>query len=750
MSVEVSTSERPLPRTHVTVGPVPWQSRFRFFVIGAWLLLVVIAAPFAAQEQSHLTGGGFDAPGSEAAIVSSALHKQYPNINESPLALVLVPAAGASQTDMLDAIGQVARSIDGIDGVSINPQARAQVEMLAQASPSRTLVLPLDAKLSDTQTIDAAAQLRQRLDIQDEQGGLLAGGRVTVHAAGQGALWAGFQSLSTKAANQAEERGLPIIAIILLLVFGSIGASVLPLGLGAASVVIAGAAVFGLSLFGEISVFAPQVTSMIGLGVAVDYSLFVLLRYRESIDAGETADEAISTALNTSGRAVVFSGLTVVLSLATLFRIPNAAMRSLALGAITVVIVAVLAAVTLLPALLRVIGHRHLRPGWVHAVLNRFRPASASTRTRTSFWARWAAAVMRRPVLSAVGSALVLGILAIPALDLQMRNYASAQLPASSEVLQGRRAAVDALGPGALGPAYVLVQFSSGTASTPANHTSVDAVASALGQDPLVKVVAPVEVATDAHSAIIPAILTVDPESDQAREHLKTLRQTLPRAAGATATVAVGGVTANLVDFDELISSSLPSIMALILALAFVVLFVLLRSIVLPLKAILMNLLSVAAAYGTLVAVFEWGWLKFLGLPQASAVDTITPALVLAIAFGLSMDYEVFLLSRIRERYEATGDTSRAVAEALSTSAATISSAALIMVAVFLAFVSAGIPSIQRIGFALAVVIALDATLVRLVLVPAAMKLLGDWNWWLPGPIARRLEPVAHRLGHTA
>jgi len=148
--------------------------------------------------------------------------------------------------------------------------------------------------------------------------------------------------------------------------------------------------------------------------------------------------------------------------------------------------------------------------------------------------------------------------------------------------------------------------------------------------------------------------------------------------------------------------------------------------------------------------VFQWGWLKFLGLPQASAVDTITPALVLAIAFGLSMDYEVFLLSRIRERYEATGDTSRAVAEALSTSAATISSAALIMVAVFLAFVSAGIPSIQRIGFALAVVIALDATLVRLVLVPAAMKLLGDWNWWLPGPIARRLEPVAHRLGHTA
>ena len=345
---------------------------------------------------------------------------------------------------------------------------------------------------------------------------------------------------------------------------------------------------------------------------------------------------------------------------------------------------------------------------------------------------------MRRPVLCALGSGLALVVMAVPAMKLEMRNDAAAQLPAANEALQARRAAADAIGEGGTGPVYVLLRYASGSASAPASLAVLDSVTTALRDEALVRTVAPDVTGDDGRSSIVPVVLSVDPESQQARDEIAALRDRLPRVAGDAAAVSVGGVTASLTDFDRLISSSFLSIVGLILALAFVVLFLLLRSVVLPLKAICMNLLAVAAAYGALVAVFQWGWLDVLGLPKAPAIDTVTPTLVLAVAFGLSMDYEVFLLSRIRERYEATGDTTRAVAEALATSAAPISSAALIMVAVFVAFVSAGMPTVQRIGFAMAVVIALDATLVRLVLVPAAMRLLGRWNWWLPGPMARR------------
>jgi RND superfamily putative drug exporter len=248
--------------------------------------------------------------------------------------------------------------------------------------------------------------------------------------------------------------------------------------------------------------------------------------------------------------------------------------------------------------------------------------------------------------------------------------------------------------------------------------------------------------APNARSVLLLAELRSDAESAAARRSVDHLRDVLPRATGA-ATVRVGGTTGTLVDFRDLVAGSMWKILLFVLGLSYVVLLVLLRSAVLPLKAVAMNLLSVGAAYGVLVGVFQYGWLEWAGLEGSGELDAITPPLVLAVVFGLSMDYEVFLLTRIRERYDASGDTRRAVAEGLATSARTITSAALIMVAVFLVFVGTGLPSIQQIGLGSAVAIAVDATLVRLVLVPGAMELMGRWNWWLPRPLARVL-PESH------
>ena len=274
------------------------------------------------------------------------------------------------------------------------------------------------------------------------------------------------------------------------------------------------------------------------------------------------------------------------------------------------------------------------------------------------------------------------------------------------------------------------------------NQLTLRRVGAAIERDPAVGRVETPRASANGRAAELTVDLRVNPESDVARHAIARLRSTLPTVIhGAQA--KVGGTTATLDDFDKLVARSLWKIILFVLAFSFVVLVVLLRSIVLPIKAVLMNILSVTAAYGVLVAALQWGWLHPLGLEKTSTINTITPPLVLVVAFGLSMDYEVFLLSRIRERYLATGDNTRAVSEGLASSAGTITSAALIMVAVFLSFVSARLPNVQQIGLASAFVIAADATIVRLVLVPGAMKLLGKWNWWLPRPIARILPAVS-------
>jgi uncharacterized membrane protein YdfJ with MMPL/SSD domain len=332
--------------------------------------------------------------------------------------------------------------------------------------------------------------------------------------------------------------------------------------------------------------------------------------------------------------------------------------------------------------------------------------------------------------------------LAVPALSLEFGDGALRQFPEGNETRVGAELAAQKLGPGSSGPTQIVAELDAGTAGS--NRAALDAYVAQLRRDPEVAEVAPARPSSDGRAALIVVRPRHDPESAQAEALLRRLRADDSSQLAQVSALSVGGTTGSTQDFTDLVSGSMWKVLVFVAVFSYLVLLLLLRSVLLPLKAVLMNLLSVAAAYGVLVAVFQWGWFDGLfGFESLGYINSMTPPFLLAIVFGLSMDYEVFLLSRIRERYEETGDNRRSVADGLRRSAATISSAALIMVAVFAVFAGTGVPSIKEIGVGLAVAIALDATLVRLVLVPATMELMGKWNWWLPKPLARVLPRTA-------
>jgi RND superfamily putative drug exporter len=432
---------------------------------------------------------------------------------------------------------------------------------------------------------------------------------------------------------------------------------------------------------------------------------------------------------------VAYSGLTVAFAQSALFLIASPGIRSIAGATIIVVAVAVLSATTLLPVLITTLGRRAWEPGYLRRRIGRLR---GNRRGGPGFWVRWTTVVMRHPGPSLAAAIALLLLAAAPALGLTVRNSAVSQLPRGDEVRQGMALVAKQQGPGVLGPLQVMVGSAGGS---PLAAATVNRVSAAIRRDPAIQGITAARLSTTGDRALVTATLRVDPESQAARDTVDRLRGSLPGLAGR-AQINVGGTTAIILDFDRLVTRQLWRPILFVLAAELVILLVLLQSLVLAITAALMNLLSVVAAYGLLTGVFQDGWLESLGIHRAVTIYPIALPLVLTLASGLSMDYHIFMLSRIRERYLATRDTRRAVGEALASSASPISSAALIMVIVFLAFMTAGSPSIQQLGFALAVVIALDATIVRLVLVPSAMVLLGEWNWWLPRPLRRALPAV--------
>jgi RND superfamily putative drug exporter len=722
--------------------------RRRRWVVGIWVAIVVLAFPFASHQTDHLSGGGFDVPGSQSDAVSKALQRDF-GAQADGIVVVLRADAGAGPAQAAAAVRRVRDEVASIADVTLPAAAARRGEARLRRTGSALLALRSDQ--SSDRLIDSAAELRTDL----EPGTAVDG--VTPYLAGQPTIWAGLQDISKKDLSKAEASGFPIVAIILLVVFGSLAAAALPLALGFVSVFVTGAIIYFISLEMTTSVFVTNMASMIGIGVAIDYSLFILARYREERLAGAGAREARAKALSTSGLAVTFSGLAVIVSLAGLWMVDNQALRSMALGAMTVVAVSILTATTLLPALIAMLGDRVL-PGGVVGRVERFFKRTVLRRPETAidhqaagpspFWTAWTARVMTHPWAAVVGVTSVLLLLASPILSLGTGTDTLGQFPKNSDVRVGTELASQQLGGGA-DPLQIVAGFEGAPAR--ADRAAVGAFVGELESTPGIGAVAPPAYA--GNSVLIQATPRADSESEAAFALIDRVRERVVPASALAglASVDVGGETARSHDVRAQISGSMWKIVLFVLALSFLVLMVMLRSLILPLKAVLMNLLSIGAAFGVLVAIFQWGWLDgLLGFESQGALDTINVPLIFAVVFGLSMDYEVFLMSRIRERYMRHGDNERAVAEGLASSARTISSAALIMTSVFAVFVLTGVPSIKELGLGCAVAIALDATLVRLILVPAAMKLMGRWNWWMPSWLDRALPDLSFEAGSKA
>lgn len=706
--------------------------RFRWLVFATWLLALVPSVYLALTNSSNLTGGGFEVAGSQSLHVQYAIEDHFPDEGASPLALVAAPRADATYQNMNDAVAFLERVAAEVPSVTIvdNPAQPAP-------RPDRPYVVSLKLGFENTGAVDVAKQLRSKVGVNGEDPGELSGGKVRLYVIGQGALGAAASEATKHDVAEAEKWNLPIVLIVLLAVFGSLAAAAVPLLLGVCTVVVTMGTVFWLSSFTTMSVFVTSTVSMFGIALAIDYSLFILMRFREELRAGRDVAQATDAAMATSGLAVVLSGMTVIASVTGIYLIHTPVLSSMATGAILAVAMAVLTSTTLTPAVLSTFG-RHVakRSRFLH-----WGRRVESTQSR--FWTRWVGWVMKRPWVSATAATVVLLALAAPAFSMVLGNSMLRQFPSSHEIRGGVGAAAEALGPGALGPVRVLITFPDGDASAPQHAGVVDAVAGEMSRTINIVSVSPPVFSDDDRSALLSGVLSVDPEDLLARNTVDFLRDQLPRAPGAeNVTIDVGGPTALIKDFDDRVSQTEPLVFLFVALIAFVMLLISIQSVFLALKGVLMTVLSVAAAYGSLVMIFQWGWAERLGFEPLTSIDSTIPPLVLALTFGLSMDYEIFLLTRIRERFLLSGDTRDAVAYGVSTSARTITSAALIMIAVFIGFAFAGMPLVAQLGVACAVAIAVDATVVRLVLVPALMAMFDQWNWWLPGWLARILPSV--------
>ncbi|MCK0177142.1 MMPL family transporter [Mycolicibacterium sp. F2034L] len=706
--------------------------RFRWAVFGVWAMLLLPSIYLALSQSGNLTGGGFEVEGSQSLHVQYELEDHFPDQGASPLALVAAPRADASYDDMNAAVAELDRIAGEVPSVTITPNPQQP-----PPQPDRPYVVTLSLDFDNTGATDVAKELRTKIGVDGEDPGEFRDGKVKFYVIGQGALGAAASSAIKTDIAQAEQWNLPIVLLVLLAVFGSLAAAAMPLLLGVCTVAVTMGVVYLLSTVTTMSVFVASTVSMFGIAVAVDYSLFILMRFREELRAGRDPQQAADAAMGTSGLAVLLSGMTVIASVTGIYLINTPVLTSMATGAILAVAVAVLTSTTLTPAVLATFGRAAAkRSSYLHWSR---RPDT----TQSRFWTRWTGWVMRRPWISALAATAVLLAMAAPAFAMVLGNSMQRQFEPTHEIRGGVNAASEALGPGALGPVRVLVTFPDGNAaSAAAKEPTLQAVRAEMEKAPNVVTVSPATFGDDYRTALLSAVLSVDPEDMGARETVDWLRANLPATAGPNVSIDVGGPTALIKDFDDRVSVTQPLVFGFVALIAFLMLLVSIRSVLLALKGVLMTVLSVAAAYGSLVVVFQWGWLEPLGFERLPSLDSTIPPLVLAMTFGLSMDYEIFLLTRIRERFLQTNNTRDAVAYGVSTSARTITSAALIMIAVFIGFAFAGMPLVAQLGVACAVAIAVDATIVRLVLVPALMAMFDQWNWWLPRWLDRILPSV--------
>jgi putative drug exporter of the RND superfamily len=679
----------------------PWR------YVAGWLVAAALVFVAAGAVGGVLTDT-YEMPGTDSQAATDLLRDRFPEHAGADARVVVHDADGAVPTGVLD---DVARRIGEQPHVAF-------VESPTISTDGGTAVLTVryDAPVTHVEPAVAAEHLAEAAAPARDAGLQVEyGGEVLDNVYEQGT---------------AELIGFGLAAVILLFAFGSAVAAGLPLAIAALGLGIGMSLVTMVAKLTTVSTIAPTIAAMVGIGVGIDYSLLVVSRHRQHLLDGMDVPTSIARANATAGRSVVFAGGTVLLAICglALSGVPNFVMMGVATA--IVVAIAMLAAVSLLPALLsfaglRVLGRRTRR-------LVQTERAVPATR-REPLAARWAARTSRRPVVFAMASAAVLLVLCAPVLDLRLGQSDAGSEPTSSTSRRAYDLVAGAFGPGANGPLVVVADL---------NRAGVDvaAVRAEVAATPgVVSVSEPVYDAARS-VALLSAVPASGPQDDATDALVASLREdVLPEG------VRVTGATAAFMDFNQRLQDRLPLVIGVVVLSSLVLLTFVFRSVVAPLKAAVMNLLSVGAAFGAVVVLFQWGWgTSVLGLEQAVPVNAFVPMFMFAILFGLSMDYEVFLLSRVREEFEHSGDPRGSVVAGLGATGRVISSAALIMIAVFTGFAMDDAVAIKMMGVGMAVAIAVDATLVRLVLVPSTMVLLGRWNWWLPGWLDRVL-PAAHR-----
>jgi RND superfamily putative drug exporter len=696
--------------------------RRRWAVLGVWLV-VFAALAIGARSVGPDVNDNLTLPGSDSQKATDLLSERFPSQANGTNPVVLEAPKGAKLTDSKfkqpidDTIAAFKKDPDVRDATS--PLSTDGKDALAKDERIGYIALNLSASPSQLTTDDAERIVSEANPARD---------------AGLDVSFAGYvgQKVSKPETHSSEVIGLGMAVIVLLLTFGTVVAMGLPIVSAIVGLVSGLSIITLISHVAEVPTVAPTLATMIGLGVGIDYALFILTRHQAQRRAGMATRESIARATATSGGAVVFAGTTVIVALLSLAVVNIPLVTTLGYTAALVVAIVAAGSITLLPAILGIVGDRIDRLALPHR--------RAARDDHPHGWARWARFVARRPLPSMLVAVAVLVTLALPTLDLYLGQQDNGALPKSTDARQAYDGLTSAFGPGANGPLLVSVDMAKEPAKADqSGQKAADPRLQALRSD-LEKTSGVHEVSQPlVNSSGTAAVLNVTPTTapaDRATEQLvRRLRDdTIPKATkGANMTADVGGTTAGYVDLADEISSRLIVTIAVVVGLSFLLLMLAFRSVVIPLTAGLMNLVSIGAAFGVVSAVFEKGWgVSIVGLEDKVAIVSFVPLMMFAILFGLSMDYEVFLMTHVKEAWERTRDNTQAVIDGVATTGRVITSAALIMVSVFFAFVINGDPTVKQFGVGMGVAVAVDATLVRCLLVPAVMTLLGRANWWFP------------------
>jgi putative drug exporter of the RND superfamily len=719
--------------------------RHRFWILTVWLV-VAVALVGVSHRLGDNTNDNLTLPGTGSQHATDALSKSFPDQANGTSPIVLHVSTGKlTDSKYAGAVNQAAADVAKAPDVAsvVNPLTSQDASALSKDQATGYLSVTLSVNPGqltedDAQAIiNAAAKPAQAAGIQVETGGQL-GAKV-----------------STPSTETSELIGIIAAMVILTLTFGTVVAMLLPIVTAILALASTLSVITILSHAITVSTVAPTLATMIGLGVGIDYALFIVTRHFRGLGDGLDLQESIARAVATSGGAVVFAGSTVTIALVSLAVANIPLVTTMGLMAAIAVIVAVLAALTLLPAMLSITGP-HINS---LRVRGRQPERRDPARPHKGLWARWAGGVARHPVIAMVAALAILIPLAVPLLSLSLGQKDVAALSTSTTERRAYDLISQNFGPGVNGPLIIAVSLGS-----PAQASTSSSSSSSAGSDPRttdprlqtlqkdvsathgVAAVTPIQIDQAGTTAYFNAIATTGPADQATADLVSTLRSSVIPAAdkGTNMTAYIGGTTAGYADLASVIASKLLLQILVVIALSFVLLLLAFRTVVVPVQAAVMNLLSIGAAYGVLTALFQWGWLHgLIGLDGAVPVVSYVPLFMFAVLFGLSMDYEVFLVSQIKEHVDQGQDYTRSVISGLVTSAVVITAAASIMVFVFGGFVLNGDPTVKQFGIGLAVAVILDATIVRCLLVPARMVMLGKHAWYLPRWLGRILPRIS-------